>query len=132
MAQRVLIDPDTGVNDMVRQLADDSKRLLSGEIRLARLETAENMRRAARGALWLTLAFGVSVVALVAFTLFFATLIGRLAGGHYWVGAVVVAIVEIAAGAWLVKQGAASFSGAAYALPETRSGLRVLESDRGA
>lgn len=128
MAQRIPIDPDTGVNDLVRQLAADSKQLLSGEIRLARLEAAESLHRAARGALWLGIAFGVAVVALVALTLFVATLIGRVANAHYWVGAVAVGVVELVAGAWLLKGGMKSFSGAPYSLPETRSGLRVIRS----
>src|SRR5688500_8570105 len=81
VATRVPIDPDKGVPDLVRQLTDDSKRLLGDEVRLAKLETAESLHHAGRGALWLGLAFGVGVVMLVAFTLFFATLFGRIANG---------------------------------------------------
>lgn len=128
MAQRVPLDPDKGVDDLVRELADDSKRLLSGEIRLAKLEAADSMRRAARGTMWMALAFGVAVVALVACTLFVATLVGRLARGHYWLGAVVVGIVEVIAGAWLFRKGIAAFSNASYSLPDTRAGLRVIRN----
>ena len=127
MAQQVPKDPDKGVNDLVRQLADDSKRLLGDEVRLAKLETAESIHRAGRGALWLGLAFGITVLALVAFTLFFATLFGRIANGHYWVGAMLTAAMEIAAGLWLVQKGLAAYKSAPYALPETRTGLRILK-----
>jgi putative superfamily III holin-X len=126
VAQRVLIDPDKGLTDLVRQLGDDSKRLLSDEVRLAKLETAESMHRAGKGALWLGVAFGIVVVALVAFTLSFATLFGRIANGHYWVGAMLTAALEIALGLWLVQRGLAAFKKVPYSLPETREGLKVL------
>lgn len=128
MAQRIPIDPDKGVNDLVRQLADDSKRLLSGEIRLARLEAADGLHRAGRGMVWLALAFGVAVVALVALTLFLATLIGRVANAHYWVGALAVGVIELAGGAWLLRNGIRSFTLAPYTLPDTRSGLKVIRA----
>ena len=127
MSQHVPIDPDKGVNDLVRRLADDSKRLLGDEVRLAKLETAESVHRAGKGALWLGVAFGISVVALVAFTLSFATLFGRIANGHYWVGAMLTAAIEIAAGLWLVQRGIAAYKNAPYALPETRRGLTILK-----
>lgn len=128
MAQRVPIDPDTGITDLVKQLTDDSKRLLGDEVRLAKLETAESLHTAGRGAMWLGVAFGVTVVALVAVTLFFATAIGRVANGHYWVGAVITAMGEIGLGVWLVKRGMRAYKRAPYSLPDTRSGLRVLRN----
>lgn len=125
MAQRVTIDPDKGLPDLVRQLSDDSKRLIGDEVRLAKMETSESLHRAGKGAIWLGLAFGVAVVMLVAFTLFFATLFGRIAGGHYWVGALLTAAIEIAAGLWLVQRGLGAFKQAPYSLPETRSSLKL-------
>jgi protein-S-isoprenylcysteine O-methyltransferase Ste14 len=125
MAQHVLIDPDKGVPDLVRQLGDDSKRLIGDEVRLAKLETSESLHRAGKGAMWLGLAFGVAVVMLVAFTLFFATLFGRIAGGHYWVGAMLTAAIEIAAGLWFMQRGMGAFKQAPYSLPETRSSLKL-------
>ena len=128
MAQHVPIDPDKGINDLVRELAGDSKRLLANEVRLAKIETAESMHRAGRGTLWLSLAFGVGIVALVAFTLFFATVIGRLTNENYWVGALVTGVVEVIAGIWLLRKGIAAYSGAPYSLPETRSGLSLIRN----
>lgn len=128
MAQRVPIDPDKGVTDLVRQLADDSKRLLGDEVRLAKLETAESVHLAGKGALWLGVAFGIGVVALVAFTIFSATFFGRIANGHYWVGALLTAAIEVAAGLWLVQRGIAAYKAAPYTLPETRTGLKVLKN----
>jgi uncharacterized membrane protein YqjE len=125
VAQGIPIDPNKGLNDLVRQLADDSKRLVSDEVRLAKIETAESMHRAGRGALWLGLAFGIAVVTLVAFTLFFATLFGRVANGHYWVGAMLTAAIEIALGLWLLQKGGAFLKRAPYSLPETRTTLTL-------
>jgi hypothetical protein len=127
VAQRVLIDPDKGLTDLVQQLGDDSKRLLSDEVRLAKLETADSLHRAAHGALRLGVAFGIGVVTLVALTLFLATGIGELANGHMWIGAIVTAVAEIAIGYWLLRRGLRLFKSASYTLPETRAGLRVLK-----
>jgi hypothetical protein len=125
MARRVTIDEDAGLPDLVRQLRDDSKRLIGDEVRLAKLETSESIHHAGRGALWLAVAFGVAVVTLVAFTLFVTTLFGRIAGGHYWVGAMLTAAIEIAAGLWLLKRGLGAFKEAPFSLPETRSSLTL-------
>jgi uncharacterized membrane protein YqjE len=128
VAQRGAIDPDKGLNDLVRQLGSDSKRLLGDEVRLAKLEAAESLHRGGRGALWLGLAFGIIVVTLVAFTLFFATLFGRIANGHYWVGALLTAALEVAAGLWLLQRGLAAYRNAPYSMPDTRAGLKVLKN----
>jgi hypothetical protein len=128
VAQRVTIDPDKGLNDLVRQLGDDSKRLLGDEVHLAKLEAADSLQQAGNGGMWLSVAFGIAVVMLVAFTLFFASLFGRIANGHYWVGAMLTAALEIAAGLWLVQRGTRAFKRAPYSLPETRAGLKVLRS----
>jgi len=119
--QRIPLDPDKGVTDLIGQLTGDSKRLLADEVKLAKLEAAESVHRAGRGALWLGLAFGVVVVTLMAFTLLFATLIGRVANGHYWVGAMLTAVLELALGMWLVRRGLKDFRSAPYAMPATRA-----------
>jgi hypothetical protein len=124
MAQQIPIDPNVGLTDLAKQLGGDAKQLLKDELRLAKLEMTESMHRAGHGALWL----GVTVVGLVAATLFLVTVIGRVASGHYWIGAMVTAAVELALGFWLVKRGLVAYKAAPVTLPETRSGLRVLPS----
>ena len=106
---RMPVDPNAGVPDLIRRLTDDSKRLLSDEARLAKLELSENLERGGKGAMLLGVAFGVGVVAAVMLTLFLVTLIGRVFGGHMWVGALVVGGLEVLIGAMLVKRGLASF-----------------------
>lgn len=132
MAQRVPLDFDPGFAPLIKQLKDDSKRLLGDEVRLAKLETIENFHRAAKGALWMGAALGVSIVALVAGTLLLATLIGRLVNGNYWVGALVTAVVELVAGYWLLTKGLKQYTQAPYSLPETREGIRLMKGEKNA
>ena len=121
---RTTIDPDAGIPDLVRRLTDDSKRLAKDEIRLAKLEMRESVHVGARGALWMAVAFGVGVVALTAFTIFLASLIGRLVNGHMWVGALVTGVLELAVAAVLIKKGLGTFRQPAYTLPESREALK--------
>lgn len=122
------IDPDAGIPDLIRRLTDDSKRLVADEVRLAKLELGENIHAGARGALWLTLAFGIGVVGLTALTIFAATLIGQAVNGHMWVGAIVVGVLEVIAAVVLIKKGMASFSEPSYTLEETRESLKGTTS----
>lgn len=127
MAQRVPLDFDPGFAPLIKQLTDDSKRLLGDEVRLAKLETIENLHSAARGGLWLGAALGVTIVALVAGTLLMATIIGRMVEGHYWVGALVTAAVELVAGYWLLTKGLTQYKQAPYSLPDTREGIQLIK-----
>jgi hypothetical protein len=122
------IDPDVGIPDLVRQLTEDSKRLVMDEVNLGKLEVKENLRTAVRGVLRLAIAFGVGVVALSAFTVFLAALIGRMANGNYWVGALVIGVLELGLAAWLIKIGLARFASPSYTLKETRAELSNTKS----
>ena len=121
--QRMPVDPDAGIPDLIHQLTDDSKRLVTDEIRLAKLEVKENVTRAGRGVMWLGIAFGISVVGIVAFTLFVATLIGRLVNGHMWLGALVAGVIDLALAAWLVMRGLATFKEPSYSVEQTRESV---------
>jgi hypothetical protein len=114
------MDPDAGIPDLISRLGDDSKRLLMDEVQLAKLELREGMSKAGRGALRLGIAFGVGVVAMVAFTLLLATLIGRLVAGHMWVGALITGVIELALALWLIKSGMSAFKEPSYTLEQTR------------
>ena len=123
-ARPVRIDPDAGLPDLVKRLSDDSKRLVRDEIRLAKLETRDAIRTAARGALWLGVALGIGIVALIAGTIALATGIGRIANDNMWVGAVGVGLLELGLGAWLINRGVARFAEPSYTLEETRAEVR--------
>ena len=118
------IDPEVGIPDLIRRLTDDSKRLASDEVRLAKLELGENLRTGARGTLWLALSFGVGVVAMTAATIFVAALIGRLVAGHMWIGALVTGLIELGLAFFLVKRGVGDFKKPSYTLAETRESLK--------
>jgi hypothetical protein len=117
---RFPVDPDAGIPDLLHRLGDDSKRLVTDEVRLAKLEITESVHAAGKGAMWLGVAFGTGVVALVAATLLLATLIGRVIAGHMWVGALVTGVIELPLGVFLIKRGLASFKEPSYSLEQTR------------
>jgi hypothetical protein len=123
-AHAVHIDPDTKVTELVGQLAKDSKRLVNDEILLAKLEVKESLRSGARGALWLSMAFGIGVIALVALTIALVSLIGRLADGNYWAGALITGLIEVGVGALLIFRGVRRFREPSYTLEESREELK--------
>lgn len=118
-----MADLDTGIIDLIRRLSDDSKRLVTDEVRLAKIEAKDSLSRATRGVLWLALAFGVSVVMLVAITIFLVTLIGRTMNGHMWVGALVTGALELGLGGYLIKRGLAAITEPSYSLEASRLAL---------
>ena len=88
------------------------------------MELNESVHSSARGALWLAVAFGAGVVALVALTIGLAALIGRLVNFNYWLGALVVGIVELGLAYFLVKRGMKQFSKPSYTFEATRESLK--------
>ena len=120
---RMAVDPDVGIPDLVRRLGDDSKRLLSDEVLLAKLEVKDSVRTAGQATMWLGIALGIGVVAIVALTLLVSTLIGRLSAGHMWIGALVTGVLELIVGAWMIKTGISAFAEPSYTLEETRESL---------
>lgn len=123
-AQRVPVDPSAGIPDLIRDLADDSKRLVVDEVQLAKLETKESVKRAGKGVMWLGVAFGVFVVTLVGVTLLLVTAIGRLANNHMWVGALVTGVIELVVAIFLFKRGLAAYKQPSYTLEETRETVK--------
>lgn len=122
--ERMQTDPDAGIPELIRQLGDDSKRLVADEVRLAKLEMQESVQRAGKGAVQLAVAFGVGVVMLVALTIFLATLIGRIAAGHMWVGALLTGIIELAVAVVLLRRGMGVLRQPSYSFEETRAALK--------
>jgi hypothetical protein len=116
------IDPDAGIPDLIRRLADDSKRLALDEVRLAKLEMRDNVHAGARGTVRLAIAFGAGVVALVALTIALSALFGRLLG-NYWAGTLIVAVLELGVAFLLVKRGVQKMAAPAYTFPESRAAL---------
>lgn len=122
-ARPVIVDPDVGITDLIRRLTADSKRLVTDEVQLARIEAKDSLHRATRGVLWMALAFGALVVMLVALTLLLTSLLGRLMNDHMWFGAIVTGVIELALGAWLLKRGLSVYAEPSYTLEQTRASL---------
>jgi protein-S-isoprenylcysteine O-methyltransferase Ste14 len=118
----ISIAEDAGVAQLVGRLTDDSKRLVSDEIRLAKLEVHEGIHAGTRGAMWLAVALGAAVVMLTALTVLMSVLLGR-AFGNLWAGTLVTGVLELAAGALMLRHGIALYRRPPYSLPETRETL---------
>ncbi|MGH7665276.1 MAG: phage holin family protein [Gemmatimonadaceae bacterium] len=121
---QVIVEPEVGIPDLMRRLTDDSKRLVSDEMRLAKLEVRESVHLGTRGAIWLAVSFGVAVIAMAAFTVFLAVGIARLVG-NFWAGALIAGAIELAAAAMMVRIGLARLSEPSYSLEETRAEARA-------
>jgi hypothetical protein len=121
-------DPDAGIPDLVRRLTDDSKRLLGDEVRLAKLEIGENVRTGAQGTLWMSVAFAVGIVMMIAMTVTLVAAIGALAGGHMWIGAIGTGIIELAAAAFLIRKGIKRFREPSYTFQASRQALQDTAS----
>lgn len=114
---------DAGIGDLVHRLTDDSKRLVTNEVQLAKLELRESVRTGARGAMWLAIAFGATVVVLVAVTVLLSVVLGRLFG-NLWAGTLVTGVLELAAGFLALRHGLALYrEPSSYTLGETRASL---------
>ena len=122
--EQTRIDPNVGIPELIRRLADDSKRLASDEVHLAKLELSDSVHTAGRGGLRLAVAFGAGVVALTALTVFMAALIGRLIGENYWLGALLTGVIELGAAFYLIKRGVKTFGEPSYTLAATRESLK--------
>jgi uncharacterized membrane protein YqjE len=123
-AERMQVDPNTGIPELISRLGDDSKRLVNDEFRLAKLEVREQLKQASKDAMWLAIAFGLAVVAMTAFTLLVITLIGRVLNGHMWIGALIVGVVELGLGYFFIKRGTDAFKDESYSLAVTRESLK--------
>lgn len=123
--QNIRIEPEATIGDLVGRLSDDSKRLVSNEVRLARLETGESMHQAVRGGIRLALAFGIAILALVALSILLTAVIGSVLIGNAWSGALITGGLEIIVGALLLWGGTRVMKRADFALGESRAELKA-------
>jgi uncharacterized membrane protein YqjE len=124
--REIRIDPDAGIPDLIRRLTDDSKRLAQDEIHLAKLELAENTHVAMRGTLYMAIAFGAGVVALLAVTVLLVSAIGAAVGHNYWLGALITGLVEVGVAAWMITHGLAAYKKPSYTFAATRAELSEM------
>src|SRR5215203_3826157 len=104
------IDPDTGIPDLIRSLADDSKRLAGDEVRLAKLELHQSVRTGIRGSIQLALALAFGIVAAVALTVLLVALVSAALNHNYWAGALIVGVLELVGGFIALQRGLTTVS----------------------
>lgn len=118
------VDPDTGIPDLIRRLADDSKRLAGDEVRLAKLELHESVHTGASGATRLALALAFGIVAAVALTVLLIALVSIILRHNYWAGALIVGVLELVIGAVALRRGVSAIRSPSYALRASRESLK--------
>ena len=128
VSQTSLVDPETGIPDLIRRLTQDSKRLASDEVQLAKLEMHESVRTGVRGGLWLAVALAVGIVAMVALTVLLIAASGLFGGANYWAGALIVGAAELIAGWLLLRRGLETVKTPHLTLPESRAALQDTAS----
>lgn len=122
---RVRVEPEPTIGELVNRLTDDSKRLMTNEVRLARLEMGESMHDAVQGGIRLALALGVGVLALVALSVLLTAVIGDVLLGAAWAGALITGALEIIVGALLLWSGMRTMKRADFTLGESRAELKT-------
>jgi uncharacterized membrane protein YqjE len=123
--QGIRIEPEPTIGDLVARLTDDSKRLVHNEVRLARLETGESIQQAMQGGIRLALAFGITILALVALSVLLTAVIGSVLIGEAWAGALITGALEIIVGALLLWGGLRVMKRADFTLGESRAELKA-------
>ena len=122
------IDPDTGIPDLIRRLADDSKRLAGDEVRLAKLELHQSVRTGVRGSVQLALALAFGIVAAVALTVLLVALISAALDHNYWAGALIVGAVELIGGFIALRRGLGAVRKPSATLAASRESLKDTAS----
>ena len=118
------VDPNTGIPDLVRRLAEDSKRLAGDEVRLAKLELHQSVRSGASGSIRLVLAAAFAVVAAVALTVLLIAAVATALNHNYWAGALIVGAVELVAGILALRHGVRAVQSPSYSLQASRESLK--------
>jgi uncharacterized membrane protein YqjE len=124
----IQIDPDTGIPDLIRRLADDSKRLAGDEVRLAKLELHQSVRTGVRGSIQLALALAFGIVAAVALTVLLVALVSAALNHNYWAGALIVGVLELVGGFIALRRGLSTVAKPASTLAASRESLKDTAS----
>ena len=123
-AQRTHVDPDSGIPDLIRRLTEDSRRLATDEVRLAKLELHESLQSGVRGVVLASLALAIGIVAIVALTVLLVAAASAALGGNSWAGAVIVGVVELVAGWLFLRRGIVAVKKPPFSLDVARASLQ--------
>jgi uncharacterized membrane protein YqjE len=122
------IDPDNGIPDLIRSLADDSKRLAGDEVRLAKLELHQSVRTGVKGTVRLALALAFAIVAAVALTVLLVMVVSAVLNDNYWAGALIVGALELLAGTLMLRRGLTAVAKPSSTLAASRESLKDTAS----
>ncbi len=119
-----LREPQEGLGDLVRRLADDATTLARQEIDLAKREVTEGITGLAKGS-GLVAAGGVLALAGVLTLIVFLVIgLGILLGDRYWLSSLIVALVFLAVGGGIFAAGKRRLSRTTLAPEATRETVR--------
>ena len=93
----------TGIGELVRDLADDTRVLVQQEIELAKMEVAASIKRVVRDSAWIGAGIAILAVGGLVLVVALALLLGALLDS-YWLGTLIVAVLLLLVGAvaaWL-------------------------------
>jgi uncharacterized membrane protein YqjE len=122
--ERAATEP--GLGELFRQLAQDSATLVRQEVALAKAEMQENVRHAVRNAAMVAVGGGIAVVGALVLVLFLVLALGD-ALNEYWLGALIVGLVFLVAGAVLTMGSLRKLRGEALAPERT---IQTLKEDK--
>jgi len=107
---------DRSMGELLRDLSEQTSRLFRQEVELAKAELSEKARRAGTGAGYFG---GGGLLGVTAFGAFTAAVIGALdTGMHFWLAALIVAVVYALCAAVLVMAGRKQLKEAGPMVPE--------------
>jgi uncharacterized membrane protein YqjE len=117
-------EPEPSMADLVRQLAADSSALVRQEVALAKLEVREYAAHAARQGAAMGAGIGLAAAGGLALTAFLVIGLGVLLGGLYWLSALIVGVLFLAAGYVLLRRGIQQLAAESPLPEETLETLR--------
>jgi hypothetical protein len=113
---------------LIRELADDGARLVRGELRLARLEFRELLRGVSIGGAQVVIGGVVALLGGLALLTGVILLAGdQWLGDHYWLAALLMALLLFGLALWLAMRGMALLSSERLVPDET---LETLKEDK--
>jgi membrane protein len=111
------------LGNLLRELAAQSSDLLKQELALARAEVRESVGEITGAVRQLTIGGAIAAVGVLVLTAFAVVLLGGLLG-NYWLGALIVAAVLLAAGGGLIFLGLSRLRDAEVAPTDTLESIR--------
>lgn len=102
MAQETLAKEEKSLGDLFSELATETSNLVKQEVALAQVELTQKAVKVGKNIGFLVVGGAVAYAALLAFVAALIIGLGRLLDGNYWLSALIVGVVILAAAAVLI------------------------------